>query len=82
MWGRKFTIITDHKILVWIFKMIDPSSRIMVLKLKLQEFDCTIIYKKGKENGNSGGLSMMFSEIEPEGAIINALTEEAEDTRQ
>jgi hypothetical protein len=60
------------------FKIIDPSSQIMMLKLKLQEFDYTIVYKKGKENGNSDGLSRMFSEKELEGAI-NALTEEAKE---
>jgi hypothetical protein len=51
----------------------------MRLKSKLQEFDYTIVYKKGKENGNSDGLSGMFSEIEPEGAILNALTGVAEE---
>jgi hypothetical protein len=37
IWGKKFTIATDHKPLAWIFKMNDPSSRIMRLKLKLEE---------------------------------------------
>jgi hypothetical protein len=59
------------------FKMNDTSSGIMGLKLKLQEFDYTIVYTKGKENGNSDGLSRMFSETEPEGATVNALTGEA-----
>jgi hypothetical protein len=36
IWGPKFTIVTDHSPLTWIFKMNDPSSR-MRLKLKLQE---------------------------------------------
>ena len=61
IWGRKFTIVTDHKPLTWIFKMNDPNSRIMRLKLKLEEFDYTIIYKKGKENCNSDGLSRMYT---------------------
>jgi hypothetical protein len=56
--------------------MNDPSSRIMRLKLKLQEFEYTIVYKRGKENGNSDGMSRMFSGTEPEGAVINALTRE------
>jgi len=76
--GLEFYDCNDHKLLTWIFKMIDPSSWKMMLKLKLQEFDYTIVYKKGKENRNSGGLSRMFSETEPEGAIVNALLEEAE----
>jgi hypothetical protein len=79
IWGRKFTIATNHKPLTWIFKMNDPSSRIMRLKLKLQEFDYTIVYKKGKENWNSDGLSRVFSETGPEGATVNALTGEAEE---
>jgi hypothetical protein len=40
VWSRKFAIVTDYKPLTWIFKMSDPSSRIMKLKLKLQKFDC------------------------------------------
>jgi hypothetical protein len=70
IWDRKFTIVTNLMSLTWVFKMDDPSSRLMRLKLKLQEFDYTIVYKKGKENGNSDGLSRMFSEKEPEGAIV------------
>jgi hypothetical protein len=44
IWERKFTIVIDHKPLTWIFRMNDPSSR-MRLKLKLEEFDYTIVYK-------------------------------------
>jgi hypothetical protein len=51
----------------------------MRLKLKLQEFDYTIVYKKGKENGNHDGLSRMFSETGQEGAVVNALMGEAEE---
>jgi hypothetical protein len=73
IWGRKFTIVTDHKPFTWIFKMNDPNSRIMKLRLKLQEFDYVIVYKKGKENCNSDGLSRMFAQTEPEVASVNAL---------
>jgi hypothetical protein len=68
--------VTDHKQITWMFKMNDPSSRIMRLKLKLQEFDYTIVYRKWKENGSCDGLSRMFSETEPEGAFVNGLTKE------
>jgi hypothetical protein len=44
IWGRKFTIVTDHKPLTRIFRMNDPSSRIMRLKLKLEEFEYNIVY--------------------------------------
>jgi hypothetical protein len=37
------------------------------------------LYIKGEGNGNSDGLSRMFSETEQEGAAVNALTGEAEE---
>jgi hypothetical protein len=61
VWGRKFTIVTDHKLLTWVFKMNDPSSRIMRLKLKLQESEYVTVYKKGNENSNSDGFSRMYT---------------------
>jgi hypothetical protein len=39
IWGRKFTIVTDHKPITWIFKMNCPSFRIMRLKPKPQTFE-------------------------------------------
>ena len=78
IWGRKFTIVTDHKPLTWIFRMNDPHSRIMRMKLKLQEFDYTIVYKRGKENSNSDALSRMFSVTEPVEAAVNAVSKEIE----
>jgi hypothetical protein len=79
IWGRKFTIWTDHKPLTWFFKMNDSSSQLMRLKLKLQEFDYTTVYKKRERKRNSDGLSRMFSQTKLEGAIVNALTKEAEE---
>jgi hypothetical protein len=60
LWGRKFTVITDHQPLIWAHKMSDHSSRITRLKLKLAEFEYNIVYKAGKSNNNADGLSIMF----------------------
>jgi hypothetical protein len=49
VWGRKFTVVTDHKRLTCVFKMNGPSSRIMRLKLKVQEFEYVIVYKREKK---------------------------------
>jgi hypothetical protein len=77
IWGRKFTIVTDHKPLTWMFRMNDPSSRIMRLKLKLAEFEYTVVYKKGKENPNSDGLSRMYTGSENK--CIGVVTEDTRD---
>jgi hypothetical protein len=36
--GRMFTVITDHKPLMWIFIINDPSSRLLRWRLLLEEY--------------------------------------------
>ena len=48
--GHKFKIQTDHQALTWLFNVKDPSSRLLRWRLKLEEYDYTIEYCKGKEN--------------------------------
>lgn len=55
--GRKFTIVTDHKPLQWAFKVKDATSRITRWRLKLEEYEYTIVYKAGKNNTNADALS-------------------------
>lgn len=57
LYGRKFIIETDHNPLVWLYKIKEPNSRLVRWKLKLEEFDFDIIYKKGKENKVADALS-------------------------
>lgn len=57
LFGRKFTVETDHNPLVWLYKIKEPNSRLIRWKLKLEEFDFTIVYKKGKENYVADALS-------------------------
>lgn len=57
LYGRPFTIISDHKPLVWVFNIKDPSSRLMRWRLKLEEYDYKVIYKPGAYNTNADALS-------------------------
>ncbi|XP_062532989.1 uncharacterized protein LOC101738890 [Bombyx mori] len=57
LYGRRFTIITDHKPLQWLFNCKDPGSRLIRWRLKLEEYDYDIKYKKGKTNCNADALS-------------------------
>ena len=57
LFGRKFTIITDHKPLTWLFSCKDPSSKLVRWRIKLEEYDYKIIYKKGSLNLNADALS-------------------------
>lgn len=68
LYGRKFTIYTDHRPLIWLFNLREPSSKLVRWRLKLEEYDYKIIYKKGKYNTNADCLSRI---------VLNALENES-----
>lgn len=57
LFGRKFTIATDHQPLTWLFSVKDPGSRLVRWRLALEEYDYKIVYKPGKKNQNADALS-------------------------
>jgi hypothetical protein len=57
LYGRTFTVVTDHRPLVWIFNVKDPSLRLLRWRLKLEEYDYNIVYKRGSSNTNADTLS-------------------------
>lgn len=57
LYGTRFKIVTDHKPLQWLFSVKEPNSKLIRWRLKLQEYDYEIIYKKGKQNSNADCLS-------------------------
>lgn len=57
LYGKKFNIYTDHKPLIYLFSIKDPSSRLMKFRLKLEEFEYEVKYKPGKTNNVADALS-------------------------
>lgn len=57
LFGRHFKIYTDHRPLVWLFSLKEPNSKLVRWRLRLEEYDYEIIYKKGKLNANADALS-------------------------
>lgn len=57
LWGRKFTVRTDHKPLVWLDSVKDPTSRLLRWRIKLNEYNYVPEYKAGKNNVNADALS-------------------------
>lgn len=57
LYGRKFKIYCDHKPLQWLYSVQEPNSKLIRMRLKLEEFDYEIAYKKGKINKNADALS-------------------------
>lgn len=57
LYGNRFTVVTDHKPLQWLFNCKDPGSRLIRWRLKFFQFEYDIKYKKGKINSNADALS-------------------------
>lgn len=58
LFGRPFTIITDHKPLQYLMNIKDnTNSRLTRWRLKLEEYDYKISYQSGKSNAIADSLS-------------------------
>lgn len=57
LFGRRFTVKTDHRPLVYLFSMKNPSSKLTRMRLDLEEFNFEVQYVKGKLNVGADALS-------------------------
>lgn len=57
LFGRKFTIVTDHKPLIWLMNFKEPNSKIIRWRLQLLEYEFEIVHKKGSQNVIADALS-------------------------
>lgn len=64
LYGVKFLVRTDHRPLVYLFGMTNPSSKLTHMRLDLEEFDFEIEYVRGKDNVCADALSRLdFEDI-------------------
>lgn len=61
LYGKKFTICTDHRPLVYLFSMREPSSRLTKFRLALEEYEFDITYIQGSRNVVADALSRISS---------------------
>ncbi|OWZ02367.1 Retroelement, partial [Phytophthora megakarya] len=57
IYGRHFTIVTDHVALKWLMTTKERAGRLHRWALTLQEYDFDIVYRPGKENSVADALS-------------------------
>ena len=60
--GQKFEIFTDHYSLQWLQKMEHGSAIFQRWRDDLAQYDFTVTYKPGRNNGNADGLSRLAIE--------------------
>jgi hypothetical protein len=57
LYGTKFTVVTDHRSLVYLRTMKTANSRLNRYLMYLQEFDFDVHYKQGKKHTDADGMS-------------------------
>ncbi|KAE8888594.1 hypothetical protein PF005_g10759 [Phytophthora fragariae] len=57
LYGRSFTIVTDHAALKWLMTSPNPAGRLHRWSLTLQEYEFEIVYRPGSTNVVADALS-------------------------
>ena len=57
LYGRHFTVVTDHKPLTSLMTSTTLNKRLKGWALRLAEHDFSIVYRAGDQNRNADGLS-------------------------
>lgn len=73
LYGRKFTIFTDHRPLIYLFGMTNPSSRLTKFRLVLEEYDFNIKYIKGVNNVAADALSRIDISLDELKTLTNSV---------
>lgn len=64
LYGRKFLVKTDHRPLVYLFSIKNPSSRLTRMRVDLEEFVFDVEYVQGKLNVGADALSRISIDSE------------------
>ena len=64
LYGRKFTVHTDHRALEWLLNLRDPSSRLTRWAVKLSEYDFVVEHRPGAKMRHADALSRNINQVE------------------
>lgn len=74
IYGRRFIVKSDHKPLIYLYNLKNPSSRLSRIRLDLEEYDFEIQYVRGRDNVIADALSRItigeLKELSKEAPIL------------
>lgn len=79
LYGREFTVKTDHKPLQWLANIKEPNSKLQRWKLRLEEYNFNVEYTKGKENYVADALSRVEINLNEDNFSTDATIHSAEE---
>lgn len=69
--GTYFTVITNHKALVWLMTHKDPNSKLMRWALKIQQYQFVIEHRASAKHANADALSRLVEEEPRDKTIVS-----------
>ena len=81
LYGRKFTLITDHRALGWLLKLKEPSAKLTKWALRLSEFQYRVQHRPGKQHVVPDALSRHIAVINTEVGSLDRSTVQLEQER-
>lgn len=57
LYGQQFTVLSDHKPLIYLYSLKNPASKLTRIRLDLEEYNFIVEYIKGKDNVVADALS-------------------------
>jgi hypothetical protein len=79
LYGRRFTVYTDHRALKWLLNLEDPSSRLTRWAVKLSEYDYKVEHRPGTKMRHADALSRHINVVDKDLVLSREIIREEQE---